>query len=132
LASPGSTCSGSSEPGAPASLPAVADSSESTQRRSCSGGCTPWKLEIGCPAATATTVGTACTPKICATLGAASTFTLASDHLPVSAAARTARASASCADASLRGDHNSTTTGTSSDRANTSASKFASVISTPA
>src|SRR5947209_9570394 len=40
-----------------------------------SGGCTPWKLDIGCPAANATTVGTASTPKIWATLGATSTTT---------------------------------------------------------
>ena len=60
----------------PSSLPAVALSSESTQRRSCSGGCTPSKLEIGWPPATATTVGTACTPNTCATRGAVSTLTV--------------------------------------------------------
>ena len=32
-------------------------SSESTQRRNCSGGCMPWKLDSGWPAASATTVG---------------------------------------------------------------------------
>ena len=95
------------------SFPAVAESSESIQRRNCSGGCTPWKLESGCPAAKATTVGTASTPKICATLGATSTLTVASDHLPLSAAARPDSVSASWTQASLRGDHSSTTTGTS-------------------
>ena len=78
------------------SFPAVADSSESTQRRNWSAGCMPWKLESGCPAAKATTVGTASTPNICATRGATSTLTLASDHLPLSAAARPDRVSASC------------------------------------
>ena len=39
--------------------------------------------------------------------------------------------STSCTQASLRGDHSSTTTGTCSDRTSTSASKLASVTSTP-
>ena len=93
-------------PLAPPSLPAVAFSSESTHPRNCSGGCRPWKLANGCPAASATTVGTACTPKICATRGVASTLTVASDHLPPSLAARLARACRPVATlASLRGDH---------------------------
>ena len=87
-ATSGSTCSGSSPSAPPPSLPAVAFSSESTHRRNCSGGCTPWKLDSGWPAASATTVGTACTPNICATRGTVSTFTVASDHLPPSAASR--------------------------------------------
>src|ERR1700761_7679936 len=87
----------------------------------------PWKLEMGCPAAKATTVGTASTPNIWATLGAPSTLTVANDHLPPSWAARPASVSTSSTQASLRGDHSNTTTGTSSDRIRTSASKLASV-----
>ena len=61
-----------------------------------------------------------------------STLTVASDHLPPSAAASSPSASPSWTLASLRGDHSSTTTGTWLDRTSTSASKLASVISTPA
>src|SRR6201996_614485 len=92
----------------------------------------PWKLESGCPPAKATTVGTACTPNIWATRGAVSTLTLASDHFPLSAAAKADKVSASCRQTSLRGDHSSTTTGNWLDRSSTSSSKLASVISTPA
>src|SRR6185437_492676 len=101
-------------------------------RRNCSGGWAPWKLDNGCPAPNATTVGTTSTPKICATRGETSTLTLASAHLPLSAAARPDRISASCRQTSLRGDHNSTTTGTWLERSRTSSSKLASLTSTPA
>ena len=113
------------------SLPAVAFSSESIQRRNCSGGCGPWKLDSGWPAARATTVGTACTPNICATRGVVSTFTVASAHLPPSACGQSRQRVAQLHAGSLRGDHSSTTTGTSLDRTSTSASKLASVTSTP-
>src|ERR1700735_364975 len=89
------------------------------------------KRESGCPAANATTVGTAWTPKICATRGATSTLTLASDHFPLSAAARSDKLSASCRQTSLRGDHSSTTTGTWLERSSTSSSKLACVTSLP-
>ena len=60
-----------------------------------------------------------------------STLTLASDHLPLSASASPDRMSANSRQTSLRGDHNSTTTGTSLDRSSTSSSKLASLISVP-
>ena len=56
----------------------------------------PWKLASGCPPARATTVGTASMPNIWATRGTTSTFTVANDHVPLSSAARTPSASASC------------------------------------
>src|SRR6516165_7278768 len=87
------------------------------------------EVDSGCPAARATTVGTASTPNIWATLGVASTLTVASDHLPSSSAAKPVSVSSSSTHASLRGDHNKTTTGTSSDRSSTSCSKLASVTS---
>src|SRR6478735_9433096 len=73
----------------------------------------------------------ACTPNICAILGTVSTLTVASDHLPPSLAARLARESPNWMLASLRGDHSRTTTGTWLERTSTSASRLASVISTP-
>src|SRR5690348_13236411 len=99
--------------------------------RSCSGGGAPSNLVNSVPPATTTTVGIACTRSACATCGAVSTFTVANDHLPPSASARALRSWASRTLASLRGDHSSTKTGASFDRTSTSASKLASVISTP-
>ena len=74
-------------PSPPPSLPAVAASRESIHRRNCSGGCPPWKLASGCPPASATTVGTASMPNICASRGTTSTLTVANDHFPASASA---------------------------------------------
>src|ERR1700758_1377684 len=68
-------------------------------------------------------------PTTWATPGDVSTLTAASDQVPLSSAARPDRVSSSSTHASLRGDHNNTTTGTSSDRISTSDSKLASVTS---
>ena len=90
----------------------MAASSESIQWRSCSGGWTPWKLSNGRPAASAMTAGTASIPNIEATRDSTSTLIVASDHVPPSAAAIAASTSTNAMQASLRGDHSTTITGT--------------------
>ena len=131
-ASSGSTCSGSSASPAPPSLPAVAFSSESTQPPQLLGRLHALEAR----------------QRLARGQRHHGRDGLHAEHLrhprhrcrrsrsPATTCRRrrprgSARASPSWTLASLRGDHSSTTTGTWLDRTSTSASKLASVISTP-